>query len=438
MQKLIDPRLTQATTAPELEEAILGAMIMERPAAQMVVEKYPVNIFFKHRVLASIIYEMVHDGQAVDLLTLVQACVSKGEKVTALYNPYTITDLTNRVSSSANIDYHAKLLYQKAMASAMMGTLQEALNSILNQEDIFDVIDKVQQSVGQLQPVNNASTVKFSDISVLKTLVETLDKGFECFNTPWRTINKDFIGAEKCELIIVAAEPSVGKTAYVLNWLAWLCNNGEPVGLFVLESGVFNLKRRMVSAQAGINSMKIKTAQGVTGADLDNVAVTEKTLDEWPLYLNDKGHNAKAIERGIRDMHKLGVNFFIIDNLSNVKLEAASRHDIAIGDFLKVLTRLKMELNICIVLVVHLNRDQGGSRRPNNKRLRNSGELEQDADGIVFLWKEDDDELNQNIRVTCTKRRDGRLFDASLRFDKEQQTFFDLDDYEFVEGEDPF
>lgn len=437
MQKLIDPRILQATTAPELEEVIIGAMILEAHSAKAIVEKFPVIIFDRYRDLAEIIYGMVERKEGIDLMTVVHECMKGGERLTVKYPPHVIVGFTNVVGSSANIEHHARILYQKTMAKRVIDICQKSVYSILEQQDPFDVIDELKSTINAVLPVNMSDTKRFEDINILKELQYTIDNGFECFDTPWRVVNRDLVGFEKAEFILLAAEASVGKTAFCLNIFKHLSTSGVPVGMFVIESTITKLKRRLLSTATGLPSTAIKagidfrTGEVLSLPQMELIAEKEAEINQWEAYLNNRSKTGKEIEFQIRQMHKQGVQFFIIDNLSHVKLEKADRNDLAIGNFLKVLTALKDELEICIILVVHLNRDSGGQRRPTNKRLRNSGELEQDADSVIFLWRENDEPDNEEVIVTCTKRRDGALFETKLHFDKQIQEFRDADTIAF-------
>ncbi|HSC53922.1 MAG TPA: replicative DNA helicase [Phnomibacter sp.] len=443
--------------ALDLEEAVLGAIMLEKGAfdvASEVVNNPEVFYDHKHQRIFSAMMGLQQKNMPIDLLTVVEELRKRGE-LESVDGPYKITKLTNAVVSSAHIAAHCQILIQKFIQRELIRISGEVLGDAFEEtSDAFDLLDDAE---GKLFEVSNSFVKRnFEEISnVLATAVERIEvlrnRKEEISGVPsgFTQLDKITNGFQPTDLVIVAARPSVGKTAFALN----LARNAAlhpvrptGVGLFSLEMGNAQLVQRILSAESGIGMEKI------TRGHLENHEMQElytkgiQRLTEAPIYLDDTAalniFELRAKARRMVTKHKVGM--IVIDYLQLMSGSSENRNmnrEQEISNISRSLKGLAKELNIPIIALSQLSRAvesrKDGNKIPQLSDLRESGAIEQDADMVMFLYRPEYYEINQNEHgesnkgetlIKIAKHRNGQLGEVKLRGRLDIQKFLDYDD----------
>lgn len=407
---------TSNLSNPDLEAKVLGAVIAYQHAAKVVFTVIGPGAFFHYNKLANIIHEMYNDNKPIDIITVFEAGKKHGISHTE------ITNVASEGVTPANIEYYSRILFQYALGRNLAQVAKKTQDDILNGVDAFDALESLKNALKIELPAQNKNSYQLSELNTLEKIQTVIKDGYRSFVLPWKNDSNYDIELEYGNMVILAAGPSVGKTAFMLNSVFHLAQKNIPVCIFNFESGMDKLKYRILSMYTGIPAMKIKKGM-LSSSDMAQVEAALKTIDSMPIYANERNRDIIGMEIAIRELHSKGVNLFFVDNMSNVTLPNADRMDLRIGAFLKELTRLKKEFNITIVLLVHRARENDSNRKNKMASLRNSGEYEQDADQIIIM-----DALEGNeVEVNCVKDRDGATWSVILEFDKTIQQFKNRD-----------
>ena len=407
-QQLTTTHLSNA----DLENKVLGAVISYTHCADIVFQTIGPGAFYHENKLANIIYEMWKAKKPIDLITVYEAARVKG---------FSASDLTLTASQSispANIEYHSRILFQYALARNLAALCQKSQIDIMNGADPFETLESLKTALKIELPQQNKTSYHLAELNTLEKIQDTVKNGYRSFTLPFKNDKGYDMEFEYGNMVIIAAGPSVGKTAFMLNICFHLAQKNIPVCIFNFESGMDKLKYRIVSMFTGIGSIKLKKGM-LNSSEMIQVEAALQTIDAMPIYANERNRDIIGIEMAIRELHAKGVNLFFVDNMSNVSLPEADRMDLRIGAFLKEITRLKKELNVTIVLLVHRARANDRNKTSKLSSLRNSGEYEQDADQVLFLDALENDE----VEVDCAKDRDGSTWNVILEFNKDIQQF---------------
>jgi replicative DNA helicase len=409
----------------DLEESVIGCIISYDNAAELAFKIIAPDAFFYYKDLASILYDMHKIGNKVDF-------VSVYSKNTKKINASELATMVNKASHIHRIEEHSRILFQFHVSRNLAKSLQASLKDIIGGQDVFETLEQLKKSLEIDIPGITTNNASIRDVDAIMAINDAMINGYKSFKMPWKAngFNMEF---EYKHLAIIAAGPSVGKTAFMLNVCFHLAQMNIPVQLFNFESGMDKLKLRMLSIFTGISSSKMKRGK-ITQEEFRLITESNLRLEELPIYCNEYDSDVNKLCDAIRSSHKLGVNIFFIDNMSNVRLPDAERHDLKIDEFLKPLTRLKKELNITIVLLVHISRETG-VKKSKMQRLKNSGSFEQDADMILYLERIEDSEI---IEVECIKNRDDERYKVNLRFHGDTQKFYNDDGIETAYVESQF
>lgn len=406
---------------PLLERQVLGCVISFPHTADIVFRMLGPGAFFHYGKMAQVLQAMYNDRIAIDLITAFEA----GKRVGINMGEW--VELTYDALTPANIEYHSRILYQYALGRNTAMVTQKAQSDILQGHDPISVVEWLKTALKDELPSIQKDSFQLSELKTVDRIEETIKNGYKTFELPVKAPNGYPVEFEYGNLVLLAAGPSVGKTAFMLNICFHLAQRSIPVCIFNFESGMHKLKYRIVSMFTGIGSEKIK--RGLLGdAEMHQIRAAVDSIDRMPIYFNEKARDVISLELAIRDLKDKGVWLFFVDNMSNVNLPEAERTDLKIGAYLKEITRLKKDLGVTICLLVHLSRENDKNKGNLNARLRNSGEYEQDADQIFFLTALENDQ----VELTCTKHRDGSTFSTVLEFRKDTQQFknqtFGIDD----------
>lgn len=406
---------------PELEEVVLGGMLITQQGVSEFVEVVKgTNIFYnsKNALIYDAIISLYKSSQAVDLMTVRSELQKTGKLKEAGGGAYLVA-LTERVSSSAHMQYHAMLLmqlYVKRKSIEVGNTLAD--NAYDEDTDIFELLDN---SYKELDKVSDWLSIK-QPKDIGDYLTEVLKPKSERAGIPTavRDINLKLNGYQQSDLTIIAGRPAMGKTAYALNDALHQARLGYPVGIFSLEMSARQLTARLFSNYAEIDSNKLAFGT-LSQSEYDVAAGLRGSFAKLPLYIDDEPYlsllslKIKA-KKWVREK-KVKVIYIDYLQLINNNLKGRTR-DQEISEISRTLKGLAKELDIPIIALSQLSRtvETRGDKRPMLSDLRESGAIEQDADNVLFLYRpeyygiptwEDNTPTTNEVEVVIAKFRNG-------------------------------
>ena len=429
--------------APELEAAILGAMMMDPRCIDDVSSIIPSGECFyadaNCRIFNSIA-RLYQRGSRIDFMTVCEELKSK-EDLEMAGGSYYVTSLTRDVISAANIEAHARIVMEKYIMRELIRIGGEILTAAFDDSnDVFELLQQAEQSFTKLAEDNiqtpyvqiaHQAVKDLEEISEHRERIKEQGQVLTGIDTGYPTINRITNGWQKTDLIILAARPSVGKTAFALNLAL---NAGIPVGFFSLEMSLESLRKRLTAIQTRV------PLTNITSCRLDDVQFQKmrdnlSKLSNTPLYVDDSStltvFDIKAKAR--RMVKREGVRMIIIDYLQLITAhnERMIREQ-QVAQISRELKKLSKELQIPIIALSQLNRDvdkRAGNKEPVLADLRESGAIEQDADLVSFLYW-----FDNNIRWRLAKHRNGKLDYVDFLANLDVQMFSEVGT-EFPEAE---
>lgn len=425
--------------AIDLEITVLGALMLEKHAIINVAGFLHPRHFYteQHREIFQAIQDLFSEGEPTDMRMVISR-LRKNGKIEIVGGAYYIGELTSKVSSAANIEYHARIILEMAMKRGLIELASNIHHDAY--EDTTDVFTLIEKSNYLLQEVlDNAITgraeKKTLDIAVdvvkeLESRVAGLHSGIDSgFNSLDAILN----GFHPTDLIIVAARPGMGKTALVVQSAKNIAERGIPVAIFSLEMGSKQLIERLAIAESEIESDKIKKGK-VDPLEFRIFSDACGKLSKLPLYIDDTAM-LSIVELRARCMRlkaKHGIQLIVIDYLQLVRGVTAEgkgmNRDQEIGMITRTLKGIAKELEIPVIAISQLSRGvetRGGDKRPQLSDLRESGSIEQDADIVFFLYRPEYYKITQDsegfptnglCEVIIAKHRNGALDTAKLKF----------------------
>ena len=392
--------------AKDLEEAVLGAIMLEKSAFDTVIEILKPECFYveAHQLIYLAMRSLQQKSMPIDILTVAEELRLK-EQLEAIGGPYFVTKLTNSVVSSANIDAHARIILQKFIQRELIRISGETISDAYEDStDVFDLLDKAEANLFEI--TNNHLKKNFDEIQTVLaktyTRIEELrNRKEDVTGVPsgFAGLDKVTNGFQPTDLIIIAARPSVGKTAFALN----LARNAAmhplkpvPVGFFSLEMSSGQLVQRILSAQSDIMMEKISRGR-LEDHEMKQLLVKGiQPLEKAPLYIDDSAAiNVFELRAKCRRMvNKYKVGMIIIDYLQLMSGGGDNKgmnREQEISTISRSLKQLAKELNVPIIALSQLSRAvesrKEGNKMPQLSDLRESGAIEQDADMVMFLYR---------------------------------------------------
>ena len=439
--------------APEVEEAVLGALMNEKDAYSLVSEILRPESFYEHRhqLLYKAITTLAMRQQPIDILTVAEQLRSTGD-LEEVGGPFYITQLSGKVASSAHIEYHARIIAQKFLARELI-TFTSNIQTLAFDET-QDVDELMQQAEGKLFEISQKNMKKdYTQINpVIQEAYEMLQKaaartdGLSGLESGFRSLDKMTSGWQDTDLVIIAARPALGKTAFVLSMAKNMAVNAKiPVALFSLEMSNVQLVNRLIVNVCEISGEKIKSGQ-LAPYEWGQLDYKIKELYDAPLYVDDTPSLSvfELRTKARRLVREHGVKIIIIDylqlmNASGMSFGSRQEEVSTISSSLKGLAK---ELNLPIIALSQLNRGVESregieGKRPQLSDLRESGAIEQDADMVCFIHRPEyykiyQDEKGNDLRgmaeIIIAKHRNGAVGDVLLRFRGEYARFQNPDD----------
>lgn len=384
--------------ATDLEEVVLGALMLERDALPQVIEFLRPEMFYepRHERVYRCVNELFKKGSPVDIMTVTAGLRGAGE-LEMIGGAYYITELTNRVASAGNIEYYARIIQQKFIQRELIRMSTEVIQTAY--EDTTDVLDLLDMAQTQLSMLSDEkSGNKTSRIGSLITQRQAdyrtkPENGLTGISSGLRDLDDKTNGWQNSDLIIVGARPAMGKTAFVLNVARNAAvDHKKKVLVFSLEMSGLQLTDRLIARESHILQDTILKRK-LTDQDHEDIVEKVKELSESFLFIDDTaGLNSMTLRsRAHKIKQKYGLDMIVIDYLQLMEGDKNSRgnREQDLSKISRALKKLAKELNIPIIAISQLSRDL--EKRPNKQPmlsdLRESGAIEQDADAVLFLFR---------------------------------------------------
>ena len=435
----------------ELEQAVLGALMLERDAIIDVQEYVKAETFYleEHRTIFRAIQALSVEMKAIDLYTVTERLKSQRELQKVGGAAY-LAELTQKVASAAHIEFHAKIIAQKYVQRELIRSATEIERRSYDDEvDVTELIGFAEQEIFRVSEGNVKRSVQVASDILRKALqqIEEASKTAGEYNgvrSGFTDIDAVTLGWQPSDLIIIAARPSMGKTAFVLTMARNMCVELKtPVAFFSLEMSSVQLMNRLIVAETQLNSKDLRTGN-LTPAQWTHLESQTVELGRSPLYIDDTPalsvYEFRSKARRLKTQHD--IQLIIIDYLQLMTAstpETRGNREQEVSLISRTLKAIAKELNVPIIALSQLSRNvenRGGSKRPQLSDLRESGAIEQDADVVAFIHRPEyygltTDENNMPTagmaEIIIAKHRNGEVTDVPLRFIKEQAKFADAD-----------
>lgn len=439
--------------AKELEEAVLGALMLEKDAYSLVSDILKPESFYDsiHQIIYTSIVSLASRQAPIDMLTVVEQLKKDGQ-LELVGGPVYIAQLTEKVASAAHIDFHARIIAQKYLARELISFSSQVTNKAF--DETSDIDDLMQEAESKLFEISQGNVKK--DVTqinpVIKEALNLLEiaanrpEGLSGLQTGFDALDKITSGWQNSDLVIIAARPAMGKTAFVLSMAKNMAvSYSYPVALFSLEMSNVQLVNRLIVNTCEIPGEKIKNGQ-LAPFEWEQLDFKIKELYDAPLFIDDTPSLSvfELRTKARRLVREHGVKMIIIDYLQLMNasgMQYGSREQ-EVSMISRSLKGLAKELNIPIIALSQLNRGVEGrtgieGKRPQLSDLRESGAIEQDADMVCFIHRPEyykilEDEQGNSLvglaEIIIAKHRNGATGDVRLSFKSDFARFQNVDE----------
>lgn len=436
--------------AVELEEAVLGALMLEKEALNTAVDILQPQSFYKeaHQKIFAAIQELFIKSEPIDILTVTQELKKRGE-LDLVGGAYFITQLTNRVASAANIESHARIISQKFIQRELIRISSEIITDAFDETtDVFNLLDKAESNLFSVAEGNLKKNYE-SMSELVRNAMKQIEKAKNNENgiigvpSGFTALDRVTSGWQPSDLVIIAARPAMGKTSYVLS----LARNAavefkKSVAIFSLEMSSIQLVTRLISAEAEISSEKLRSGN-LRADEIQQIHSRINDLTNAKIYIDDTpGLSIFELRAKARRLKaKNEIDLIIIDYLQLMSGggEGKGNREQEISMISRSLKSIAKELNVPVLALSQLSRaveSRGGDKKPQLSDLRESGSIEQDADMVQFIHRPEyyglvedaDGNPTRNVaNIIIAKHRNGAVCDVQLKFINELAKFEDLD-----------
>ena len=440
--------LRSAPWSPEAEQAVLGAMLLDQDAALRAAELLDHSQFYQdaHRRLFRAAVTLTEQRVVIDHITLRNE-LSRRDELDLVGGADYIAELVDSVATAANLEHHARIIREKAILRRLIETstaiIQEAYDGHQSANELLDHAEGRIFRISQERRQEGFVRIKEMLWPTMER-IETLQKsGKSVTGVPSGFEDLDALtsGFQRSELIIIAARPSMGKTAFVLNVAANAAHEGHGIALFSLEMSKDAIVQRLLCAEARVDSQRVRRGM-LRDTDFTALARAAGWLQQCPIWIDDSPAltllEMRSKARRLRADNEVGL--IVVDYLQLMRSPEYSENRVQeISDISRSLKGLARELEIPVIALSQLSRaseQRGGERKPILSDLRDSGAIEQDADVVVFIHRPEyydrEDESKRGIaEIMLAKHRNGPTGDVTLAFHRELTRF---DSYSAREG----
>ncbi|MCX6256661.1 MAG: replicative DNA helicase [Bacteroidia bacterium] len=445
--------------AVELEEVVLGALMLERNAFDNVVEILKTDSFYKdaHKLVYQAIVNLSTKNMPIDILTVTEE-LKQMSKLEEAGGAYFVTYLTSRVSSAANITYHARIIAQKYIQRELIGISSEIQTRSFDEtEDVSNLLEFAETALFKISEGNIKKETQHVGplmIAALKQLEELSTKkgAFSGVPSGFTRIDHMTSGWQKSDLIVIAGRPSMGKTAFVLSMAR---NMGvdfkRTVAIFSLEMSSIQLINRLIIAETEVSSEKIRNGR-LSKHEISYIEDKIRDLSQAQIYIDDTpAISVVELRTKCRRLKKQNENLelIIIDymQLMSTGTDMKGNREQEVSVISRSLKALAKELDVPIIALSQLNRalERRDQRRPQLSDLRESGAIEQDADLVILIHRpekygQEEDQNGNSMKgiaeIIIAKHRNGATGEIRLKFREEFAKFTDLEYSELKEDTD--
>ena len=451
-QAMTDQIGTVPPQALELEEAVLGALMLEKDSVIVVQDYLKDESFYaeQHQLIYRAIRELSIELKPIDLYTVTERLKVKQE-LTKVGGAAYLAQLTQKVASAANVEFHAKIIAQKYVQRELIRSATEIQRRSYDEStDVTDLIGFAEGEIFKVSEGHVKRSVQVSKDVLARALdqIEEASKNTSSINgvpSGFMSVDRVTLGWQRSDLVIIAARPAMGKTAFVLSMARNMSvDHGQGVAVFSLEMSSVQLMMRLIVAETGLPGNDLKSGR-LSPEQWRHLDAATKPLSNAPLYIDDTpGLSVFEFRSKARRLKsQFDVKIIIIDYLQLMTGGGDTKNgnrEQEVAFISRTLKGIAKELDIPIIALSQLSRQtemRGGSKRPQLSDLRESGAIEQDADIVAFIHRPEYYGIHTDENGAPTagmaefilaKHRNGAVCDINLRFVKEQTRFMDLDD----------
>ena len=435
--------------ALEVEEAVLGAMLIEPSSVDMALEELSPSCFYdpRHRMIYEAMSELVNEHTSVDIVTVSAKLREKGN-LEAVGGPVAVAGLSEKVGAAAHIEYYVKILKQKSIQRDLITASYEILR------DSYDDSVKVDQLIDEAQTkvynaIQNNLKKDVQEVgSIINDALREVEKnqnnsGLSGVPSGFPSLDRITQGWQKSDLIILAARPSVGKTAFALNLARNAAvDHNMPVAVFSLEMSALQLVMRLMTTESGLPADKLKGGVKLDPWDWQQLETRLASLSKAPLYIDDTPsiplmEFRTKVKRLVKSKD---VRLVIVDYLQLMQgpVELRGLREQEVAAISRTLKATAKELSVPIIALSQLSRNAvqrtGGTGKPQLSDLRESGSIEQDADMVIFIHRPDYLGLSESpdgkeaTQIIIAKHRNGEVCDIDMLFKADQVRFVEPGD----------
>src|SRR6056300_293744 len=441
--------------AIDLEEAVLGAMLIDEKGVNEIIELLSPEVFYKrsHQLIYESIERLFRESEPIDLLT-VSADLKKNKNFEPAGGDFYLISLSQKVSSSAHIEFHSRIILQKYILRKLITISNEIIQKSYNEStDVMDLLDEAESKLYDVAQGNIKTSTESAQNLVIraKARIEEIAKqeGLSGVSTGFEKLDKLTSGWQPSDLVIIAARPGMGKTALALSMARNISVQQKiPVAFFSLEMSSVQLITRLISSETGLSSDKLRTGK-LADYEWQQLNIKVSDLESSPLFIDDSPSltifELRAKARRLSSSH--GIKLIIIDYLQLMNIGSSNKagnREQEISTISRNLKALAKELDIPVIALSQLSRaveTRGGTKRPMLSDLRESGAIEQDADIVSFIYRPeyynidewDDEERTPSqgqAEFIVAKHRNGGLDNIRLKFIGHLGKFEDLDSFD--------
>ena len=432
--------------ALDVEEAVLGALLIEPNCIDEAMDELSPKCFYseKHRMIFESMRSLVNEHVALDLLSVSQKLKANGN-LEAVGGTVALVQLSQKIGAAAHIEYYIRILKQKCIQRELITASYEILKSSYDESvNVDELVDSAQSKV--YAAIQNNVKKDVQEIGkVINDALDDLQKrqdssGYSGVPSGFPSVDNITLGWQPSDLIILAARPSVGKTAFVVN----VARNAAvdfnmPVAIFSLEMPAKQLANRMMVSETGLSAEKIKGGVKLQDWEWQQLDIQLKRLTKAPIYIDDTPSLPVMEFRSKvkRLVKQKGVRLVVVDYLQLMQgpSELRGMREQEVAAISRTLKATAKEMDVPIIALSQLSRQsenrQGSNRRPQLSDLRESGSIEQDADMVIFIHRYDYQGLSENpddvgrTQIIIAKHRNGAIADIDMRFRADEVRFVD-------------
>lgn len=431
----------------DAEKALLGSIMLNPEALYEVLEYIKPSVFYseKHNLIFDVMMGLTSKSEPIDLLTVSSALKDKN-KLKEIGGDAYLTELAGFVPSASNVSHYGKIVAEKYIKRKLIEASEKISTIGFDEgEDVERSIDMAEKEIFEIS--SSLSSSEFAEMEdVLKEAyerLESLQDGSSTIRgipTGFNSLNQKLSGFQRGDLVILAARPSVGKTALALDMARKVSvNDGMSVAVFSLEMSKGQLTDRMLAAEAGVDAWKMRTGNLDEKVDMDPLRDAIGRLSEAKIYIDDNSYNnilrMKSACRKLK--RKNGLDLIIVDYLQLMAPLSSGKNSSPVQEVTEIsrgLKQLAKELDVPVIALSQLSRNiehRGDNAQPRLADLRDSGSIEQDADVVVFIHRDKSDtegkRLENEVKLIIEKHRNGSTGVVDLWFDENKTSYSEIE-----------